>query len=501
MALFALLAVGLGLLHLDAPSLWHDELVHIFVAEDIAYTGTPNLPSGMVYPSALAFNYLLAAFVRLSGSDAFSMRLPSVLLSGANVVLLYLLARAWLGRGPALLAALLLALSPWHLAWARQARPYELQLFGYLVFLLGAWKAADARDTRAAWSWAGVALAGYLAGVLSTFHAILFLGPVGGFALLMAASERRWRTRWTAGIALCGIVGTATLGALLYNPNPADKQAVFSNARIGGELEDPNRLERDYYGAWLRDNLSTGVWLAAIVGTLALAWRRDRKALFAVLAFWVPLLVLTFLIGYRRPRFLYFAYPVYVLLSTYGIWTLARWCWLWRAHWIWAPVSLATLAFLVRLGWSLLLLTGSTLETAAGSPTTLATRHPQWEQACAWVNHHRDPDTAIITTTHLPVLYYVEQVDEWFPNRYTPWEKHESGLNGLASLEELQAFMRRHPKGFFIAEFSRFQQWRDHGAIRDQLGPEVDWVETHMRRVPRACTDDVTVFAWGGADE
>jgi len=499
---FASLAIGLGLLHLDAPSLWHDELVHVFVAKDIAATGTPHLPSGMPYPSALAYNYLLAAFVYFGADAASVVRLPSVLLSGLNVVLLYLLARAWLGIGPALLAAAMLALSPWHVAWARQARPYELQLCGYLIFLIGAWRASEAPTAATAWRWAGVALAGYLAGVLSTFHAVLFLGPAGGFCLLMAASERRLRSRWNAGVLLCGIVGAATLGALLYNPNPADTQAVFSNARIGGDLTDPNRTERDYYGAWLRDNLSTGLWLSALAGSLALAWKRDRKALFLLLAFWVPLLVLTFLIGYRRPRFLYFAFPAYVMLSAYGIWTIANWVRLARRHWVWAPLSIAAAAFLLRLGWSLTLLTGNALETAAGDPMTLATRHPQWKRPAAYVNRHKDDDTAILTTTHLPVLYYVGRVDEWFPNRYTPWETIESGLPGLSSLDELKAFVAQHPKGFYLAEHSRFLQWKDHGAIRDQLGPEVAWVQQNMRWIPRASSDDVMVYAWGhAADE
>jgi len=493
------LALGLGRLHLDAPSMWHDELVHVFVAKDIAATGTPHLPSGEVYPSALAFNYLLGIVVYFFGDGPVFMRMPSVLVSCVNVLLLYLLARRLIGRGPALLALGLFALSPWHVAWARQARPYALQLGAFLVVLLAACHAAETPTARRATQWTVAGVAAYLVGVLCTFHSILFVGPVGAWCSGMVAATRKLRSRWTVGVLVCGGLGAVTLGALLFNPNEVDQAAVFTNARIGGDLEDPIRPARGYYQRWLSDNLSTGFWIAALVGTVALAWRRDRHATLALLAFWIPFLVLTFLIGYRRPRFLFFAYPAYVMLSAVGVWSLLRWTTLWRHHRIWLPVSAGAALFLLRLGWSAVLLLGNTLETASGDSFTLARRHPQWEEACGWIREHGDPDATILTTTWLPTLYYLGRADEWFPNRYTPWERQESGRTGLPDLDALKKFVAQHPKGYFIAEMWRFEFYRNHGYVSEQLGPEVDWVHANMRFGRRASSDDVLVYAWGDA--
>jgi uncharacterized membrane protein len=68
-------------------------------------------------------------WVRLFGDGEISIRLPSVIFGVASVPLVAMLARRIFGGRAALLAALLLALSPPHL-WASQAaRPYALTAF------------------------------------------------------------------------------------------------------------------------------------------------------------------------------------------------------------------------------------------------------------------------------------------------------------------------------------------------------------------------------------
>lgn len=77
-------------------------------------------------------------------------------------------------------------------------------------------------------------------------------------------------------------------------------------------------------------------------------------------------------------------------------------------------------------------------------------------------------------------------------------------MAGLGSLAELRAFLAEHPRGFYIAEDSRFMMWRWHGDLINDLGLEAFWVEKHMTRVEEACSDDVQVWQWdftGGVPE
>jgi hypothetical protein len=204
---------------------------------------------------------------------------------------------------------------------------------------------------------------------------------------------------------------------------------------------------------------------------------------------------------------MFFAYPAYCMLFAYGVVQLAEGALLLRGlrsrsgigRALAVGLALGCLLFLGRLGVSLVRLTGDTVEVARGANTTLARRHPQWVKPCAYVRE-RLAGNAVLTTTYLPAYYYVGQVDDWFPNRYNPWEIQESGLKGLDSLESLRTFLAEHPKGYYLAEHFRFEMWRDHGAVRDVLGKEVDWVEAHMTRLPEASSADVNVYAWDFTD-
>lgn len=488
-------ALLLGVMNLSLPSLWHDELVHVFVARSIADHAWPTLPGGALYPSSLFYNVTLGLVVKLCGDSAFAVRLPSVLTSGVNVVLLYFIARTLFGRSVALLTLFAFALSPWNVAWSRQARLYELQAMLYLLFTGSAWHAFEAEHRRRAVYFTVAALLAYLVAIFTSFHSILFLGPIGGYAILMWIASPPHRKKSAVAIGLCLITGLLTLAALYLNPNKADQQAVFSTG-LGGTLPDPQRLLRWSYLRFLWENLSIGFLLATFIGTALALYQEKRRGLFAVLAFWIPLLILTFLIGYRRPRFLFFAFPFYLCLSSYGIIQLLRFTRHFKKSVLHACATLLIAAFLIRLCGSAIALTRDAIEVAKGNDITLARRHPQWKKPCQYVREHRTNE-AILTTTFLPVQYYVGHVDTWFPNRYQWWESQESGLEGLASLDELKAFVAKHPRGYFIAEYDRFEKSRHHTALRDTLGKEVTWVQENMTRIEEATSRDVTVYAWG----
>lgn len=503
LALAAGTALAVGLANLARPDLWHDELVHVFVAKYIAAHGTPVLPSGIFYPSSLAYNYLLGAVVALFGDGAFAVRAPSAILSVVNVLVVFLLARRLFGTPVALLSAFALALSPWSVAWARQARMYTLQSTAYLLALYWAWDALQAPALRKACVATAGAVAAYWLGVLCSYQFILALGSIGGYVILAGAGERaglypRVLTgkAVAAALLLCGLLGVITLAGLLFNPNATDQAAVFQTG-LGGRLPDPQRLVRWYYLRWLSDNLSLGFLISAFLGTALVLVKERQRGLYLALGFWAPVLVLTFLIGYRRERFMFFVFPCYVTLFSYAIVEMFRWLRAYRRSTLHAVLAAAVLLFGVRLGVSAGKLVLDTMVTAQGADTTLAVKHQQWRGPCEYVKHHRT-DEVVLTTMALPVLYYAGAVDNWFPNRYTRWEAQESGLPGLASLDELKSFIAEHPRGFFLADQERFEKWRRHGDLPD-LGAEVSWVEEHMTRVQEGSSEDVTLFTWGNA--
>ncbi len=498
-----IIALALGFSNLAKPGLWHDELVHVFVAKNIAAHAWPTLPSGVFYPSSLAYNYLLGGVVALFGDDAFTVRAPSVLLSGLNIILLFLLLRPLLGTPTALVAAFALALSPWSLAWARQARMYTLQTTAYLLFLHASYRFIQSNTSRSIVLNLFMIVFVYAIGILSSYHSILFLGASGAFVLIILCiqclngNKIHINTSVCVGyIMICIVLGTLTLVALYFNPNPADQSAIFETG-LGGKLPDPQRLVRWYYLRWTKDNLSLGFLLLAFLGTAWMIIKERPNGLYVALSFWAPVLILTFLIGYRRERFMFFAFPCYAALFSYAVVQMVAFLFRFRNSTLHMALSVLFVVFGLRCTLSAVKLIGDSLNIAQGANTTLAVKHQQWRTPCEYVKQHRVSE-AILTTMALPVLYYIGHVDNWFPNRYTWWEGQESGLKGLASLDELQAFLQEHPKGFFLADKERFEKWRHHRDLPD-LEQEVAWVEQHMTRIEEASTEDVTLFAWNFA--
>ena len=67
------------------------------------------------------YRFLSVPFVALFGLEVFAVRLPAAIAGIATVAALYALGRRWFDSTTGLVAAALLAVSPWHLALSRVA--------------------------------------------------------------------------------------------------------------------------------------------------------------------------------------------------------------------------------------------------------------------------------------------------------------------------------------------------------------------------------------------
>lgn len=144
--LLTVIAAVPRLYHLGDLGFYMDEETTAFAARSLAEGKTPQMPSGMPYMRSLPYTWLAAWSARTFGVDKeFSYRLPSALLGTLTIPLLFLLLRPYTGTPVALLAALLMALSEWHIITSRQARMYVPFLFFYIsaVFSIIKWTRTD----------------------------------------------------------------------------------------------------------------------------------------------------------------------------------------------------------------------------------------------------------------------------------------------------------------------------------------------------------------------
>ncbi len=195
------MAAGLRLFHLGSQSLWIDEVLTWLNASIGQPFSLRALTEDLHGP---LFSLILYGWTRLAGDGEWAMRLPSALFGIATVPAMAWLARRWLGRETAAIAAWLTAGSPFLVWYSQEARNYSLLLLCTTLasaVLLGVVRAPRARGAF------GYAFAS--AGALLSNWAYAFVLPVHALWWWGAPPERAQRLKLLAGV--CAVVVLAAL--------------------------------------------------------------------------------------------------------------------------------------------------------------------------------------------------------------------------------------------------------------------------------------------------
>jgi mannosyltransferase len=132
LVLILLLAFALRLYRLGYQSIWYDEAVSIHLAtKDLR--GITQHTAGDIHPPL--YYYLLHFSVDIAGSSEFSVAFFSLVFGMMIIAVCYRLGADVYGRPVGLLAAFLLALSPFNLWYSQEVRMYTLSAFLGLVSL------------------------------------------------------------------------------------------------------------------------------------------------------------------------------------------------------------------------------------------------------------------------------------------------------------------------------------------------------------------------------
>jgi len=243
-----LLAAFLRLWRLDSyPALNADEAAIGYNAYSLIETGRDehgnpwpiHFQSFNDYKPGLYF-YLVLPFVKFLGLNEWSVRLPGAILGVATVFVVYLLVLELgiLGRlgknhrTPASLAALMLAISPWHIHFSRGG--WEVNVATFFI-TCGVWLFLKAIRKPKLF----VISFSFFVLSLFTYHAARIVVPLlvlGLFVIYREEIKRNLRV-FTVGVLF---------GVILFIPLGLDltKGSVFSRAAGVGLFSDPGPIER-----------------------------------------------------------------------------------------------------------------------------------------------------------------------------------------------------------------------------------------------------------------
>ncbi len=207
-----LLALVLRLRGLN-QSLAGDELF----TYDIVRSGGLRHVLGEIHDTSITppFHYVLAWAAAKLGDPTVTIRLPSLVLGTASVPLLHLLGRRTLGSRAGLAGAAILALSPFAIWYADEARAYATLAFLLLLGTYAMLRALDRGPGRMAW-WAVFVVASVCA-LYSHYTAVFVLAVQAAWALWVHRRHRGWR-------AVLGANALVVLGYLPWIPFYLDQR-------------------------------------------------------------------------------------------------------------------------------------------------------------------------------------------------------------------------------------------------------------------------------------
>ena len=300
--------------------------------------------------------------------------LPLALAIAGSVLLAWCLLKCLFGEKVAWAGAGLMALDPFHIAISKvvhvDALLSALMILSALTLLVYLRRSDASGERRPFWSSHRLLVAsGVLAGLaFLTKSPAYFLVPFLGLSLLAsrgraclwkgylvpgliwsAAAAVTYVALWPAMWVQPGQTLATVIGGVFKHTGQAHPQPLY----YLGELvtEDPGP---GFYGVTLLVKttvLSLPLFIVGLVGPLTATWRRERRSLGLLIAYWAFFFIQMGLGAKKAPRYLLPAFPALDIIAGVGLATLARRLASWKARIPSGAVVAAALAVQAALVW------------------------------------------------------------------------------------------------------------------------------------------------------
>ncbi len=539
MILLVLLLISgfLRLWNLAEKSLWVDEVNTVFAAQSLVETGKPVHPSGVIYRITPLFTQCVAYTYQKLGVNETASRFPAALFGIIAVILVFYLAKEIFDSRVGLLSAFLMTFSHFEVGWSRVSRPYTLlQVFTLLIvlfFIKGFenqkhkkynFVNVNSKPTifyRIRYSMAGINisffwLALFLAvlaySILEINDLTIFLaGGLLCYLLFMSLIGFYWKEKYKKIINKYTIVsGLSILGGIIY---------FFISQKIQNEIS----FFLDYTPPWaveispaqnslyLFNFLITSVRFPLAVffflGCVYLISRRNRSGLVLFWVFVVPLFILSFVFTHRVPRYIFYVYPFFLILSSYGFINVVRneiavvqKDLIFKYRWIqYAIVFVFFIIFLISPWFRMTL----KIPFQGDGVTNMAVTSDEWREAATIVKDKSANDDLIIASLPQVAYYYDVYSDyglNWtnlnkakiksFKNMEGRWVDIYVGIPCIESLEELIQLVESNDRGWILISKYHF----DHPRIIPSNVKE--YITNNFKNPLQTKRGTVFVFNW-----
>jgi mannosyltransferase len=390
----------------------------------------------------------------LVGTSEFALRFPSVMASVLLVAALAGLGSRLFGASVGVAAAFLVAVSPFHVFYAQDARSYPLVTMLGVLSTMSLWQALR-RDRMRDWTIYGAIV---LVSMYTHYYFPLIVIFQGLFVVWNAWRRRRFPWRYAAvGVtALVGYLPWFLFTWGLVTGYDGTGETVGIVASLGRPL-------LAFAGALLLNPPATWISLAAFapfvcLGLVGLWRKRPAPTLLALLYLVVPLLGV-YIASRARPifneRYLILASPGFFLLAGAG------WAWLLDRGRAWVAAASSVVA-VVLLATSGLALSNYYFDSHFA-------KSPPWRDVLDYITRKSRPGDALIYTAPLPPILYYNAGH--LPAYLIPFGTDSTPLDAA---QDLQNVFSQHGRAWLIPIVA--EDWKSSGMIEP-------WLDKHSARL------------------
>jgi len=327
-SLILFFALFLRLYTLSQKSFWYDEACSLQFS--VNHIGAIFNDHYLIRPLYFIF---LQIWTHIFGIGEFFSRLPSVIFGFLSVLFIYYLGKELFEKKTGIIAAFLLAVSYYHIAWSQQARNYSLLVFLCIISSLS-YILAVKRGRL--FGFCIYFIFTVLAVLTNPIAILLFLFQIAILFKFLHVGEKRWKI--TLSLVFIPIFA---LIFLLYKFRVYVLQDLSAAGLPGVNIQRVWELFNVFssgggyvaQGATAHQAGSSVVFLSFVIGILFLAFyiygvfasfRNKRKsAIYCLGWFWIPFFALIYLqlFGFNcfSPKYMIFALPAYYLIIARGM--------------------------------------------------------------------------------------------------------------------------------------------------------------------------------------
>lgn len=403
-------------------------------------------------PHPPVYYTLIHSWMALAGDTEYALRFLSVVTGVLLVASTAALGRMILGVRLGLLVALLVALNPYQVFYAQDARSYPLVTLLGVLSTISLWRALR----TGAWRyWIAYGLA-TLAAIYTHYYATLFVIFQGLFVIWDSGQRQRFPWRYAA----VGMVDFLLFlpwflfswGMLTGYSGMGESTGIVGSiwrpltAFTGGQFLPPRFV-------WIN---AISILSLLILGTIGL-WRERRLAALLVILYLAVPLVGVYVASQFRPifneRYLMIASPAFYLLIGAAL------VWLSEFRQVW-PTAISLLL-------AAALLTTGSLALSNHYFNPQFAKSPPWRDVLDYIAHKARPGDALIYTSPLPTIPYYNH--DRLPAYLIPYEPDTTLPEAV---EQLQNVLDHHPRIWLLpAESDRqvsydVEPWLDRHSVQ-----------------------------------